>query len=164
MRCERPARGGARPSPSRGAGGSSGSALQGALAAAKELKPGQRCVVLLPDSVRNYMTKFLSDDWMRENGFLPGGKPALAPAAPAKAPEMVDRFRGATVADLKLPQPVTISPEETVSRAVAIMQEKGVRRPGRSAGPKSVAAEARARGVQALTSCPSSRAAGRSAW
>lgn len=30
-----------------------------ALEAAKELGPGQRCVVLLPDSVRNYMTKFL---------------------------------------------------------------------------------------------------------
>ena len=29
-----------------------------------------RCVVLLPDSVRNYMTKFLSKDWMIENKFL----------------------------------------------------------------------------------------------
>lgn len=35
-----------------------------ALRAAKSLKPGQRCVVLLPDSVRNYMTKFLNDDYM----------------------------------------------------------------------------------------------------
>ena len=40
-------------------GGSSGSALHWALEAAKELGPGQRCVVLLPDSVRNYMSKFL---------------------------------------------------------------------------------------------------------
>ena len=35
-----------------------------ALRAAKTLKAGQRCVVLLPDSVRNYMTKLLNDDYM----------------------------------------------------------------------------------------------------
>ncbi|PKU41764.1 cystathionine beta-synthase-like isoform x1 [Limosa lapponica baueri] len=36
-------------------GGSSGSAMSAALKAAKELKEGQRCVVILPDSIRNYM-------------------------------------------------------------------------------------------------------------
>lgn len=40
-------------------GGSSGTALVGALRAAKSLREDQVCVVLLPDSVRNYMTKFL---------------------------------------------------------------------------------------------------------
>ena len=40
-------------------GGSSGTAVAAAVKAAKSLKKGQRCVVLLPDSVRNYMTKFL---------------------------------------------------------------------------------------------------------
>ena len=34
--------------------------------AAKDLKEGQRCVVILPDGLRNYMTKFLSDQWMME--------------------------------------------------------------------------------------------------
>lgn len=52
-------------------GGSSGTNMVGAIKAAKSLKKGQRCVVILPDSVRNYMTKFLSDDWMSEKGFLP---------------------------------------------------------------------------------------------
>ncbi|XP_078055307.1 cystathionine beta-synthase-like isoform X2 [Mustelus asterias] len=51
-------------------GGSSGSALCGAVRVAKDLKEGQRCVVILPDSVRNYMSKFLSDNWMEEKGFL----------------------------------------------------------------------------------------------
>lgn len=37
------------------AGGSSGSAMSVAVKAAKELKEGQRCVVILPDSIRNYM-------------------------------------------------------------------------------------------------------------
>lgn len=36
-------------------GGSSGSALSVAIEAARDLKEGQKCVVLLPDSIRNYM-------------------------------------------------------------------------------------------------------------
>ena len=27
-------------------------------------------LAILPDSIRNYMTKFVSDDWMRELGFM----------------------------------------------------------------------------------------------
>uniref|UniRef100_A0A0B7B823 Cystathionine beta-synthase n=1 Tax=Arion vulgaris TaxID=1028688 RepID=A0A0B7B823_9EUPU len=53
-------------------GGSSGSAMHCAVQAVKDfgLKKGQRCVVILPDSVRNYMSKFLSDDWMSQRDFL----------------------------------------------------------------------------------------------
>lgn len=53
-------------------GGSSGSALYCAIQAAKDagLKKGQRMVVVLPDSIRNYMSKFLSDDWMSQRDFL----------------------------------------------------------------------------------------------
>ncbi|KAJ8313138.1 hypothetical protein KUTeg_009314 [Tegillarca granosa] len=53
-------------------GGSSGSAMYVALQACKDfgLKAGQRCVVILPDSIRNYMTKHLSDDWMSQRDFL----------------------------------------------------------------------------------------------
>ncbi len=43
-------------------GGSCGSAVVGALIAAKDLKKGQTCVVLLADSTRNYMTKV---NWMK---------------------------------------------------------------------------------------------------
>jgi len=52
-------------------GGSCGSAMAGAVQAAKKLgmKEGDRVVVLLPDSTRNYMTKFLNDGWMEANGF-----------------------------------------------------------------------------------------------
>jgi cysteine synthase A len=51
-------------------GGSSGTAVWAALQAAKILKRGQKCVVILPDSIRNYMSKFVDDNWMREKGFL----------------------------------------------------------------------------------------------
>lgn len=52
-------------------GGSSGSAMQAALQEAGKLRPGQNCVVILPDGVRNYMTKFVDDGWMKSNDFLP---------------------------------------------------------------------------------------------
>lgn len=53
-------------------GGSSGSVLWGAIdyCLKNKVPDDARCVVLLPDSVRNYLTKFLSDDWMVENGFF----------------------------------------------------------------------------------------------
>lgn len=51
-------------------GGSSGGAMWAALQAAKKLKKGQKCLVILPDSIRNYMSKYASDKWMREQGFI----------------------------------------------------------------------------------------------
>lgn len=53
-------------------GGSSGSAMYGVLQAAKELKKGQRCVVLFADSIRNYLGKFVDPNWMIEKGFEQG--------------------------------------------------------------------------------------------
>lgn len=50
-------------------GGSSGAAMWATLQAAKDLKPGQKCLVLLPDSIRNYLGKFVDDAWMKEQGF-----------------------------------------------------------------------------------------------
>ncbi|MEE2765883.1 MAG: pyridoxal-phosphate dependent enzyme [Candidatus Neomarinimicrobiota bacterium] len=50
-------------------GGSSGSAMVAALQTAADLDQGQKCLVLLPDGIRNYMTKFPNNDWMKENGF-----------------------------------------------------------------------------------------------
>lgn len=51
-------------------GGSSGSAMWAALKAAKALKAGQNCVVILPDSIRNYLTKFVDDKWMVANNMM----------------------------------------------------------------------------------------------
>jgi cystathionine beta-synthase len=51
-------------------GGSSGAAMWGALQAAKTLKKGQKCLVILPDSIRNYMSKFPNDQWMIKEGFV----------------------------------------------------------------------------------------------
>ena len=50
-------------------GGSSGSAVFAALKAAERLKKGQRCLIILPDSIRNYLSKFADDHWMQKQGF-----------------------------------------------------------------------------------------------
>lgn len=50
-------------------GGSSGSVVWSALQLAHE-QPGARMVVILADSIRNYMSKFLLDSWMEEKGFM----------------------------------------------------------------------------------------------
>jgi cystathionine beta-synthase len=50
-------------------GGSSGSAMQAALECAKDLKAGENCVVIIPDGIRNYMTKFIDSKWRKEHSF-----------------------------------------------------------------------------------------------
>ena len=85
---------------------------------ARELKKGQRCVVLLPDSVRNYMTKFLSDDWMKSMGYFDD-------ASIKQEEENKDRWAGARIKDLKLPDALSIPKSHTNKQAIKIMQEKG---------------------------------------
>jgi cysteine synthase A len=51
-------------------GGSSGTTTWAALEAAKKLKKGQKCVVILSDGVRNYMSKFVDDKWMKANHLM----------------------------------------------------------------------------------------------
>jgi cysteine synthase len=51
-------------------GGSSGAAVFAALQAATILKKGERCLIILPDSIRNYLSKFVDNHWMQEHGFM----------------------------------------------------------------------------------------------
>ena len=50
-------------------GGSSGTATYAALQAAQELNKNQKCLIILPDSIRNYLSKFVNDEWMIKNTF-----------------------------------------------------------------------------------------------
>ncbi|MBI3162777.1 MAG: CBS domain-containing protein, partial [Chloroflexi bacterium] len=52
------------------AGGSSGSAIAGAIKYCRKLTAGRLPVVILPDSGSRYLSKFYDDKWMREFGFL----------------------------------------------------------------------------------------------
>ena len=50
-------------------GGSSGGAVWASLQVASELGQNQSCLVILPDSIRNYLSKFPNDEWMKKNNF-----------------------------------------------------------------------------------------------
>ncbi|MDJ0841040.1 MAG: cystathionine beta-synthase [Acidobacteriota bacterium] len=50
-------------------GGSCGTAVYCAMQEAQRLRADQNCVVLLPDSIRNYLTKHIDDTWMKDHGF-----------------------------------------------------------------------------------------------
>jgi len=52
------------------AGGSSGGAVHVAVELAKELGRGKNIVVVLTDTGNSYISKFYSDEWMRDNGFV----------------------------------------------------------------------------------------------
>jgi len=98
-------------------GGSSGSALSVVRKLAPTLREGQRCVVILPDNVRNYMTKFLSDEWMIEQGMLKN----VADVEPGAD----EWWMNSVVGSMALPTPHTISPSMTCSEAIKVMKEEG---------------------------------------
>ncbi len=54
------------------AGGSSGSAMVGALKIARQLTESRRIVVILPDSGYRYLSKIYNDAWMQEHGHSTG--------------------------------------------------------------------------------------------
>ncbi len=57
-------------------GGSGGAAVAGAVKYAEMAASPERVIVHLPDTAYRYLTKYLDDEWMRENGFL-GPSPTL---------------------------------------------------------------------------------------
>ena len=93
-------------------GGSCGSAVWAAVEVAKKYGPDKRIVTLLPDSVRNYMTKFLDDRWMRENGFTEKSW---------EQESVAELVRSLPPRDL-----LTADSADTVADSVMVMKEKGV--------------------------------------
>lgn len=105
-------------------GGSSGSAVAGALKwlADRPVPEGSTVVVLLPDSGDRYLSKFYSDDWMREKGFLDSGATAgdlLAakeevPALVSAEPTTVVRDALATLQRFEISQMPILAGRENV--------------------------------------------------
>ena len=94
------------------AGGSAGSAVAGMLkyVKAKDLGPDAVCVVILPDSGSRYVTKFYSDEWMEEQGYM-------------EAAESVGRLLDAKPRGMPL---ISVATAETVRRALDAMAHHGV--------------------------------------
>uniref|UniRef100_A0AAY5KHP0 Cystathionine beta-synthase n=1 Tax=Esox lucius TaxID=8010 RepID=A0AAY5KHP0_ESOLU len=95
-------------------GGSSGTAMAAAVKVAMELKEGQRCVVILPDSIRNYMSKFLSDKWMCDKGFL----------TPEDLMQSKPWWWNVTLQGLNLSAPLTVLPSVNIKKTINILKEK----------------------------------------
>lgn len=98
-------------------GGSSGTAMYVAMQAAKDfgMKKGQKVVVICPDSVRNYMTKFLSDDWMAERDFVDSGTSA--------SPDVW--WWDLKLSALPLNAALTVHPEVTVQETLTLLSREG---------------------------------------
>ncbi|KAH8729098.1 tryptophan synthase beta subunit-like PLP-dependent enzyme [Phaeosphaeriaceae sp. PMI808] len=115
-------------------GGSSGSAMAAAVEAAKDLKLGKDdiMVVILPDSIRSYLSKFVDDDWLAANDLLPN-TPTLTPNSNVAQQSISrrdsitkkDSFQGATIAALRLKPVTTIPSNSPCSEAIETMREKG---------------------------------------
>lgn len=76
-------------------GGSSGAAVHVAVELAKEVGRGKTIVTILPDSGSSYISKFYSDEWMRDNGFLEDQKgPQVRDIIAGRKGEVISARRG----------------------------------------------------------------------
>ena len=94
--------------------GSSGSAVWAALQVAQErwTRGKRKIVTILPDSVRNYMTKFVDPRWMRENRF--------------HEEDWATGSIGDVVRSLERSEVRCVTVEDTVGVAVQTMKELGI--------------------------------------
>lgn len=92
-------------------GGSSGSNMAVALEIAKELGPGKVVVTVLPDHGNRYISKFLSDKWMKEHGFNETAR---------EMGFVEELLKGRTA------KPITADAEAPLRTVVNLMRENGV--------------------------------------
>lgn len=93
-------------------GGSAGTAVAAALRYAERLTPDDLVVAILPDTGRNYLSKFHDDRWMQAHGF---------------ADSASDRVTAAEVLALHGARPLySLTPEHTVQDAVELCSRHAI--------------------------------------
>jgi cystathionine beta-synthase len=97
------------------AGGSGGTSLYAALQVAQRLGEGKRVLTMIPDSGRNYLSKFYDDNWMLEHGFLERHAPL---------PTVEEVLRAKHGGDL--PALVTIAAHQKVGEGIDTMQRYSI--------------------------------------
>ena len=105
-------------------GGSSGTALAACMKYIKEhnIGEGKRCVFVCPDNIRNYITKFVNNDWMYEHGFITEQE-----CADANVPKLVPHNvwgQEHTIKELNLPQACFLPSTMTINEAIAKIKEQ----------------------------------------
>ena len=91
------------------AGGSAGTALYAALQVARQAKPDEVVVVLIPDTGERYLSKVHSDEWMRDNHLLDSSAITVGEIIRAKGNHV--------------PAMITVGYDDPASRALALIRE-----------------------------------------
>ena len=91
-------------------GGSSGTAVAAAIKYAERLTSPQIIVVILPDTGRNYLAKFLSDQWMQENSFLEFKQKRV-------------RIGEVLAKKQEGPSIIAVSPHDKIAKAISLMHK-----------------------------------------
>jgi cystathionine beta-synthase len=99
------------------AGGSGGTSVWAALAIAERFGPGAKILTMIPDSGRNYLSKFFDDNWMLDHGFLER-------RAPAPTVEQVLASKVSEEPDI--PALVTIGSRQKIGEAIDLMQRYSI--------------------------------------
>ncbi|KAI9838771.1 MAG: cystathionine beta-synthase [Sclerophora amabilis] len=116
-------------------GGSSGSAIAAMVRGVQDFnyKKGDVVVVILPDSIRSYLSKFADDDWLAANDLLPPTPPPTTPSSPltrnsvslSERRSSMSAYRSATIRSLRLKPVTTILSNSRCSDAIETMRDKG---------------------------------------
>ncbi|KAJ1982732.1 hypothetical protein H4R34_001607 [Dimargaris verticillata] len=82
------------------------------------MKPGQRGLVVMNDTARNYTSTLLSDEWLLNHDLIDDS------LSRTLYYNLINKYRGASVEDLQLPTAVAIAPTDTIAHALEVMRER----------------------------------------
>ena len=99
------------------AGGSAGTTIWAALRVAERFGPEAQILTMIPDTGRNYLSKFFDDNWMLDHGFLERH-------APAPTVEVVLSAKRAE--EPGVPEFVVIGSHQKVGEAIELMQRYSI--------------------------------------
>jgi len=99
------------------AGGSGGTSVWAMLELAKRFDAGTRILTMIPDSGRNYLSKFYDDNWMLDHGLLERRAPV---------PTVEQVLRSKQSEEPAMPDMVTIASNQKVGEAIDLMQRYSI--------------------------------------
>jgi cystathionine beta-synthase len=99
------------------AGGSAGTTLWAALQIAPRFGPEAQILTIIPDTGRNYLSKFYDDNWMLDHGFLE--RRTLAPTVGAV-------LEAKSAEEAEVPQFIVIGSHQKVGEAIELMQRYSI--------------------------------------
>ena len=99
------------------AGGSAGTTVWAALRVAERFGPGAQILIIVPDTGRNYLSKFYDDNWMLDHGFLERRTPAPTVGAVLRAKRSEEPG---------VPEFIVIGSHQKVGEAIDAMQRYSI--------------------------------------